>query len=283
MVTFLTPSYADLNGLALSAVEDSGVQWDLTRLEGWEGSPQPTLKPEQGVRSHGTWSGDSYLGGRSIAASGWVSAPTPELLVDAINRLNDACALDAFPLRVTEATGLVRSSMVRRSGEVIVQTTDLEAEWSIQVHADDPRKLYDELSGTTKLPSSTGGLTVPFTVPFTIAATQESGQVSLTNPGNIEGPVRLRVDGPTAGPVIRHESSGRTLVFSSTLVLGAGEWLDIDMDARTVLANGQANRRMYVTSAGWSGFEPGDNTWSFTAAVYDAASQLTVYATPADK
>jgi hypothetical protein len=81
--------------------------------------------------------------------------------------------------------------------------------------------------------------------------------------------------------VVTHAGSGKALVFSSSLVLGAGEWIDVDMEAQTVLANGQSSRAGYITSRGWSGFEPGHNTWSFTAIGYDAASKLTVSATPA--
>lgn len=283
MVTYLTPSYVVLNGLVLSATEDSGVEWLTEKLEGWEGAPAPTGKPEQNVRGDGTWSGEQYVGGRSVAASGWVSAPTAALLEDAISRLNAACSLDDVPMHVIEQSGRARNARVHRSGEVIVQTSDLEALWSIQVYADDPRKLHDAVSATTALPQSSGGLTFPVTFPLSFDATTNHGQVTLSNPGNEVGPVTIRIDGPCAGPVIRHENSGRTLVFASSLVLGSGEFLLIDMDARTVLANGQSNRRGYVYSAGWSFFEPGDNTWSFTAASYNAASRMTVTAYPADK
>jgi len=122
-----------------------------------------------------------------------------------------------------------------------------------------------------------------FRVPFTIDAVTVTGQVSLENPGNEPGPVRLRIDGPCAGPVITHVSTGAQLVFSSALVLNEGEWLDIDMEARTVLANGQASRSGWITSRGWSQFDPGLNTWSFTAASFNPASRLTVTATPSWK
>jgi len=121
------------------------------------------------------------------------------------------------------------------------------------------------------------------TIPFTIDAVTVTGQVSLVNPGNETGPVRLRIDGPCRGPVVTHVSSGTQLIFSSSLVLGAGEWIDVDMEARTVLANGQASRAPWITSRGWSGFTPGENTWAFTAAAFDAAARLTVVATPSWK
>jgi hypothetical protein len=63
--------------------------------------------------------------------------------------------------------------------------------------------------------------------------------------------------------------------------MGAGEFLIVNMDAQTALANGQTTRAGYITSRGWSGFDPGANTWSFTAASFDASAQLTVTAAAA--
>lgn len=124
-------------------------------------------------------------------------------------------------------------------------------------------------------------LTAALTVPFQINATTVTGQVNLNNPGNESGPVVLRIDGPCTGPVVTHVSTGNALVFSSSLVLQDNEFLLIDMDARTALANGQANRADYITSRGWSSFDPGDNTWAFSAARYNSESQLSVAAVPA--
>jgi len=274
----------DYGGMIEFGTTDAdGVRWRLVEFDGWDGSPAPTLEVVQNVRSRGGTAGESFFTPRYMAVRGTIIAPTPDLLNTAIDRLNDTVALFDRPFTVAQA-GKTRWLDVRRADEVRApKITDRIAAYAYQVVALDGRKLSSSLTGSAALPSSSGGLTVPFTVPFTIAATQDSGQVSLTNSGNEVGPVRLRVDGPCTGPVITHVASGRSLVFSSTLVLNVGEWLDIDMDAQTVLANGQSNRRQYVTSAAWSGFEPGANTWTFTAASYDAASLLTVYATPADK
>ncbi|MDQ0894421.1 phage distal tail protein [Agromyces ramosus] len=271
--------------IVFGATDADGVRWRIEKggFEGWDGSSAPTLDVVQNPRDNWGWAGESFLTPRYMAVRGLIIAPSPILLDGAIDRLNDTVALDDRPFTVTSARG-TRWLNVRRADEVrSPKENDWIARYALQVVALDGRKRGTELSASTALPSSSGGLTLPFTVPFAIEATQVAGQVSLTNTGNEVGPVRLRIDGPCTGPVVTHVSSGRSLVFASSLVLTAGEWLDIDMDARTVLANGQANRRMYVTSAGWSGFERGGNTWAFTAAVYNAASLLTVYATPADK
>jgi hypothetical protein len=186
-------------------------------------------------------------------------------------------------MQVSES-GRIRWCVVRRSAAVGWQRkTNFISSYTFQVHADDWRKFGTPLTGVTALPSSVGGLTVPFTVPFSIGATSVSGQVSLVNPGNEFGPVVLRIDGPCVGPTVTHVSSGEQLVFASSLVLGAGEFLLVDMEAHTVLANGQASRQKWVTKRGWSSFQPGPNTWSFDAITYNAASQLTVTAIPADE
>lgn len=128
--------------------------------------------------------------------------------------------------------------------------------------------------------STSPGIIVPVSG-LTIDAVTVTGQVSLTNPGNDTGPLRLRIDGPCVGPIVTHVGTGDRLVFSSSLVLAAGEWLDVDMEKHQVYANGQSSRAGYITARGWFGFDPGPNTFAFTAAQYNAASQLTVAGTPA--
>jgi len=92
----------------------------------------------------------------------------------------------------------------------------------------------------------------------------------------------MRIDGPIVGPIITHVGSGLQLVFSASLTLGVGEFLLVDMEAHSVLAQGQSNRSNWVTSRGWSGMEPGANTWSFAAAS-GTTGLLTVTGTPADQ
>ena len=178
---------------------------------------------------------------------------------------------------------LTRYAWVRRDGPTqTAKVSPYTATWLLQLVADDPRILAAALTATTGLPAVSGGLTVPFAVPFAINSTVASGVCTLNNPGTATGPVRLRIDGPCTGPIITHVSSGAQLVFSSTLVLAVGEWIDVDMEAHTVLANGQSSRAGYVpiTGRGWSGFDPGINSWAFTALTTGAA-KLTVTVSPA--
>lgn len=280
-----TSTSITIGDVTLNAVDASGVKWVVNQdgFDGWSGTAAPTIELVGKPRQPGLWAGDSYDDGRYLSVRGYISAPSPTLLNQAIDSLNASVSLSSTLLTVAEA-GYSRSMVVRRSGAVRTpKITSTFANFSVEVVAVDARKLGASITDDTNLPATSGGVTIPFTIPFTINSTVVSGQISFTNPGNASGPVVLQIDGPCTGPIITHSSSSSTnaLVFSSSLVLGLGEFLLIDMDKKTALANGQSSRSGDITSRGWSEFDPGMNTWSFTASGYNAASRLTVTATPA--
>jgi len=272
-----------LGGLGLGQVDPvTGVEFTTSVFEGWGGTSS-TIDPKQKTRAHGAWAGNAYFTARNMLAGGLMIAPSESALDAAIDRLNDACGLDDTLLTVNEARA-PRWCMARRSDVVLAaKQTDTIAKWSIQVVADDPRKFSTPITASTSLPSSSGGLTIPYTIPYSINAVQNSGQVSIFNPGNETGPVVMRLDGPCVGPVITHIGSGLRLTFAASATLGLGEFWDIDMEGQSVLAQGQATRAQFITSRQWSGLEPGNNTFAFTAASYSAGALLTVTGTPADK
>jgi hypothetical protein len=270
--------------VVLNSQDANGVKWIVRGFDGW-GSVSPTIQVVQKPRQQGGWAGLSYGTPRYVMVQVMVVAPSPSALTAALDSIYAAVDFGNCTLTVAEA-GFTRSLTVRRNSQVEhSRVTNTIANVQFQVVAVDPRKLGSTLTQQTALPSTAGGLTVPFTVPFTITSTVVSGQINLTNPGNEAGPVVLRIDGPCTGPIITHTSSATTqaLVFSSNLSLGSGEFLLVDMDKRTALANGQTTRAGYITSRGWSSFDPGANSWAFTASTYNSGSLLTVTATPAWK
>lgn len=281
MGTALVDRYAVLDDLMLTQVDENGVVWVLEDLKGW-GSPGGSLSPVKRPRGPGTWSGRSELNGRSMVFIGTTQAPSPELAIAALDRLVDAASLDATPITVIEA-GLARHTSARRDGDVIATWINNQTfSWSVQMHADDPRKFGEPITQSTLLPSTVGGLAVPFTVPFSINASTASGQVSIFNPGNATGPVALRIDGPIRGPIITHTGQGASQMWASSWQGGAGEFLTVDMETRRVLANGLMNssRSNTVTSRNWFGLDRGLNTFLFTAVTFDPSARLTVTAIP---
>lgn len=277
-------SHVTLGGLSLVADPDEyRVRWHCphSTIDGWWSSPGPSPQVEQRQRAHGVWVGESWLPGRAISLRVFIEADTRAQVQDALDRLHAAAALTDTLLTISDS-GQDQSAVVRRSGEVSVRWIHHRlAQCTVLLLAADPRKLGPEITATTGLPSSSGGLTVPFVVPFSIDSTVSSGLVSLTNPGTIDGPVALRIDGPVSAPRVTHVNSGRSLVFASSLALSAGEWITVDMQRREVLAQGQASRMQWVTSREWSAFEPGVNTWAFSSDGSVPGGSLTVTASPA--
>lgn len=275
----LDPFHAVLGDVALGGVEDSGVEWLLAGVSGWEASAS-TLDVTQRAGGDGGWAAQAFFASRTLVVAGTCIAPTMGLAVDAVDRLMTAHSLGDQSFALTEATRTLRMTVRRQDQPIVSWLNDRAFDFSLQMVALDPRRFGDEQTVTTALPSSTGGLTIPFTVPFTIDAVTVTGQVSLTNAGFLPGPVVMRVDGPVDSPVIVHSGSSGVQRFAMSLSLAEGEWLDIDMDRHSVLANGQATRNGYITSRGWCQFDPGLNVWAFTAGSYSAA-QLSITATPA--
>jgi|GEM_PF-1727518 len=266
-------------------VDAAGCWWSASHEEGWSGAPPPRQDVLKYPVRDGQSSANLRTEARPIILGGTVRAPDQARLQAAIDQIR--AVLATTDREGTLAVGephVTRYAWVRRDGPTqTAKVSPYTATWLLQLVADDPRILAAALTATTGLPAVSGGLTVPFAVPFAINSTAVSGVCTLNNPGSATGPVRLRIDGPCTGPIITHVSSGAQLVFSSTLVLAVGEWIDVDMEAHTVLANGQSSRAGYVpiTGRNWSGLDPGINTWAFTALTYDAAAKLTVTASPA--
>lgn len=275
--------YRTLGALPLYGTDADGVTWSAQGPESsdWWASAASTAGVVRRPRAHGGYVGRGYLAPARYVLVVQMHSRTEVGLRRAIDRLHAAASLEPTTMTVVEDGG-ARTAVVQREDQVLVQRPHpLSATASVQLVAPDPRKMGAALTASTALPATSGGLTIPFTIPFSIGATQVSGQVSLVNPGNIAGPVRLRIDGPVRAPVVTHVGTGRSLVFASSLDLQWGEFVTVDMERHEVLAQGQASRNQWVTERGWSAFEPGSNTWSFAAAGPSANAKLTVEAVPA--
>lgn len=272
-------STIQVGNLLLNSTDANGTTWAVEKFDGW-GTPKPTLNPIQNVRRSGYTMGDSFSEGRVMTLTVTIISADPTQHSIDCDALIGTFSRQGVNMYVSEA-GRVRWCFVRRSADIVpTHYSQVATSYIVQVTSPDWRKFGTQLSGVTALPASVGGFTYPLKYPMKIGATVASGQVTLNNPGNEVGPVWARIDGPATGPVIEHAASGARLILSSSLTLGLGEWLDIDMEKKTVLANGQASRNTFVTSRGWSGFDPGDNTWLFNASAFNASSRLTVMANP---
>lgn len=275
-----------LGDLVLNTIDADGTTWALEEFPEWEGSAASTLEVAQRARGHGGTGSEPFYESKTLTMEGKIRAKTPQLLIKAKDRLNAAVKLHPFVLLVSEF-GFVRHMMVQRQDEVMVPTVrgsrGLLAEFSIQLVAKDPLKYGGLVTASTVLPSSSGGLVRPSTWPRTWTGVSNTGIIRLTNEGNTNAPLWLRIDGPipAGGWSVSHVDTDEVLTFATSLALVAGEFVTVDMENREVLAQGQSPRSGYVTSRGWFSLEPGVNDIAFTAVNYSATALLTATTKPA--
>lgn len=281
-----------INGLAFGP----GTPYNVVSLSGWKSqkssplggmsSGVSSLLPSPKGFDNGAWPVAYWSGPREVGLTFNVVATS------AVSFQAAMAALEAATLPTGSGTATLSIQLdgvtTTVSGAVPSRepATDFAYQFGLSVVpitfvAEDPRRMAANVMGVSSLPSTTGGLTVPFTVPFQINSTLVSGVVSLTNTGNTTGPLSFTISGPCTGPSITHRQTGLVLAFSSGFTVNSGDTLAIDAEAQTVLYNGQASRSAFVTNRGWPQFVPGANTYAFTAASYSPTASLSVTATPA--
>lgn len=268
---------ATLGAVALGAVDAQGVAWHLQTLEGWD-SPDVRSEFTEREGDHGSWASPVYLGSRPVTLGGTIVAPSQPLLEQAMDQLRAAAGLDDTTLTVWES--VPKQATVRRSGKPLMQyVTDVTATYSVMVTAADPRRYGTILqSGSTGLPVTTGGLTLAATMPWTLSATTVAGQIVATNAGTFDTRPVLVLDGPVTAPkILAQLPDGSVQLLTYSQDLASGEQLVIDTDAHTVILNGQASRRRFLTiSNGWPTIPAQSTvTFQFRASTYNSSALLT--------
>jgi hypothetical protein len=268
---------ATLGTLRLGAADSVGTGWFLQGMEGWD-SAEVRAEFQEREADHGSWSSPVYLGSRPITLSGMVVAASRTALQTAMDQLYVAAGLSDTTLTVWEATP--KQATVRRSGKVLVQyVSDRAATYSVMVTAADPRRYGTTLeTGTTGLPSTTGGLAFPVTFPITFSATTVAGQINAVNSGTFETRPVLTITGPVVAPTISGlypDGSVRQLIYSQDLA--SGDVLVIDTDAHSVILNGVVSRRRFLTvPSGWPVIPAGGSvSFQFQSGTYNASAMLT--------
>lgn len=264
-----------LGDLVLNQVDASGVAWYCGTLQGWDA---PDVRGDWTEREadHGAWAPPVYLGARPITLAGTLSAPDRPSLEAAMDTLRAAVSLTDTTLTVWES--VPKQATVRRSGQLLITyATDQVATYSAMVTAGDPRRYAVDLStGSTGLPSTTGGLTPPLTPPITMSAVTVAGEIDVSNAGTFPTRPVLTVTGPVTQPRIAAlypDGTVAQLAYADTL--GTGDQLVIDTDAHTVTLNGTASRRRYL-SGDWPEIPAGGSAAvQFRASSYNSSALLT--------
>ena len=128
----------------------------------------------------------------------------------------------------------------------------------------------DLLDTTGFVFTDTNGATATDTAGFTFNPSTSAGSSIVTVAGNARPAWRARLYGPAAGPVLTNDTTGQSLVFTESLLLGPGDYLELDSVNRTavLLSQPDASRLQFMdfSQSVWITFDPGVNRVRYHAA-----------------
>lgn len=255
----------EINGLKIG----HGTQYQVEKVEGLFSLPDLIISDTQREGSDGEYSSnDETLQGRTIDMDINMLGERDEcddlyeVLQDATSDIQNP--FDFLIKRPGRSERRLRCKIRRRAFTSDYDFATGMAKGAIQLKAMDPR-IYESVvhqAGPTPLYNISGGRSYPRTYPRAYTSAIITGTLPMPNDGTYPAPAFIRINGPVTNPTIEHLELGRTLVL--TTVLAAGEFIDIDLDNKTVLLNGTTNRRSTLTTAGWFLLVPGQNTLRYT-------------------
>lgn len=277
-----------LDGIRFNASEDSdvdGCYWPA-KMAGWSSRQTKTQRTVKPVLP-GSYRAPNPTAEKIISIVGKCIAPSDSVRAQAEERLEAMCPDPNLTYRidVTEESG-TKFRMVELEFVDIERFNEQVFSFTIQLCALDPFKYSTTLqSASTGLPSAgSGGLdwTAPglnWTAPGLDWGTPTmGGTIALANGGKAEAwPVFTITTGanPLVNPKITEQSTGRQLAYNGTLLAGDSLVIDTSPNARTVLLNGVADRRPFLTKAEWFSIPANGTTAAvFTADVFSATALL---------
>lgn len=202
-----------IGGLILNTVDEDGVVWICTDIEGWWVHPEPEVRDIPRGWGDGSYDVRGRYQARQITLNGVFLVPDPSYVAQARAKLikeTDLVYVGDW-LRTSESP--VKASYVRLSGRPEIKTINSRGrtEFSIGLRAPDPLK-YEWYEGhelgyrsVTILGANSG-----------VSGQDGIGQVN--NTGNAYAPVVLEVTGPVTGPAtIQNNTTGEAITIIGSL------------------------------------------------------------------
>lgn len=262
--------------LEYRGVDLTAAPYVVQRIGGLHASPEIRGASRPRFGRNGNVPGLDVLGGRAITLELELVDFDEALFLAASTAVQTAFlpgGEDEYPLRI-QVPGVAGGNALRvmaKPGNWALPLDELYAEMTaplvVELVATDPL-LYSDTATTVSLgvQAASGGVTFPVTFPITfVTGGGSSGVVTVVNIGNAPSPPTFRINGPVTNPTIRNETLDRALELELDIV--AGDYVDIDVAARSVLLNGTANRYSSLTSPQWWELAPGANAVRYSADV----------------
>lgn len=272
--------------LILNTVDEAGVVWIVSDIEGWWTTPTPDVPDVPRAWFDGSYETRGRYTARALTLTGAFVPRSPKDVAQARDRLIRAINLcyqgDWFMTHESNTdTGgdpLTKGAKVWLAGQPLINTTSQsgKTEFSVSLRAPDALKHsiknavppgYNSskmITTSSQYPERPYPRPYPWKYPDAVFG---STSVQLNNEGNASSWPIIRLAGPTNGAVrLFNDDTGQ--IMRITRKLYAGEVLEIDCFTRQVTLNGQGNFRFYLDiDVDWLMLQPGPNKLWFSEEV----------------
>jgi Siphovirus-type tail component, C-terminal domain len=252
-----------------------GSAFSIANIDGIADIPDLRINDRSRLRRHGMLPGDDFLGGRSVVVDVEVFGTNDtdfNVQVAALKQALSPGSVESpltFKVPGVAGGGIRRLNVRPRKLALPVETKFYYRQpvASVEFFATDPR-IYDDTqqSLATGLVASVAGLTWNLSWNLNWGGASTGNSFTATNGGTFSTPFTVRFDGPVTNPSVENVTTGEKLKLSADggLVLGVGEYVELDTDARTVLLGGTASRYSKLSSdSTWFDLPPGNTTLRF--------------------
>jgi hypothetical protein len=201
-----------IGDLILNTIDENGVVWVCTDIEGWWVHPEPEVRDIPRGWGDGSYDVRGRYQARQITLNGVFLTPDPSLVQvsrDKLIKETDLVYVGAW-IKVDEEP--TKASYVRLSGRPDIKTINARGrtEFSIGLRAPDPLK-YEWYAEDER-----GYRYV--TIQGANSGVAGSGAGTITNTGNAYAPVILQISGPLTGPAtIFNQTTNESLTIIESL------------------------------------------------------------------
>jgi len=201
-----------LGSLILNTIDENGVVWVCTDIEGWWNHPEPDIDDIPRGYGDGSYDVRGRYQARQLTLNGVFLVPDASYVAAARSKLIENTDLVYTGNWLITNENPPKASYVRLSGRPEINTVNPRGrtEFSIGLRAPDPLK-YEWFAG-----NELGYRSV--VIPGQSASPSVSGEGSVINTGNAYAPVVLEITGPLTGPgVIQNVTTNEEITIIESL------------------------------------------------------------------
>lgn len=265
-----------LGDLVLNRMDEHGVVWLVSDLEGWWTTPEPDVPDVGRAWFDGSYETRGRYNARFFTITGSFVPRHPGDVAAARDRLIRASNLvhrgDWFMTHETLAgeERLSKGAKVWLAGQPQIVTTGQNGKTDFQIPLRSPNPVKQSIkdgippgynsmilaTSNSEFPEREYPRSYPWSYPETVFG---NTVVQVVNEGNADVWPVMRIAGPTNG-VLKVYNVDTEQTFRVVRKLHAGEVLEIDCFTKQVTLNGQGNHRFYLDiDVDWLMLQPGPN------------------------